>query len=211
MVDPSQKRTASVITVTPVRCMCLSRTSFNSLLKNVQTLLLQHAAMKNHNNIQKRSHGDTLRKTHPKKLISRLDEKGIPVKSLLDGLYKRLTRFMTDSLFCSLYFRLYRQLIIDPAKVIGLGDCIENIFQNSSSSRENIISEIRSSAINILQMDPSQRTISDHKLIISLMRQKNALKDKYCKDWVNYQFSDLCRKLLFIQVEPLQKVYNELL
>eukprot|EP01041_Mallomonas_annulata_P001275 gene1275-2462_t len=205
LIDSSQKRTASVIALTEVACMTLSRASFESLLKGMESVLMQASASRQ---TVRRQRKDSLKsKPQEKRLFTGCDDRGFMNPTRVDGLFRRVTRFMVESLYCSMYARLYKEVMIDPSKANDVGDTASFAFQ-SYMSREESLMAIRTRVLEIFQADTHRRTPSDHMLIVALLRQKNSLKDRVCKDWMSYQYAELCRKLKIVKIEPLQRIYE---
>jgi len=82
------------------------------------------------------------------------------------------------------------------------------LIVQSCHKRAEGVSMLRFRTCEVLQMDPGRRSVNDHKLIIGLLRQRNTLKDRLCKSWLSYQYSDLCRRVRFLSVAPMRKVCN---
>ena len=205
LIDPLQKRTANVIALSSVTCMTLSRSEFDQLLRGIKSALMQHSAMRQIGARRQRKENKV--RLFKKRRISGFDDSNFPSETLIDGLLKRFFRFTMESLWASLYFRLWREMVLRPIKIDEYGE-IANYIMQSCQNRTLAIQAIRTRACEILQQEPQRRSVNDHKLIIGLMRQKNSLKDRICKNWLSYQYSDLCRRVRFLRVEPLRKVHN---
>eukprot|EP01042_Synura_sphagnicola_P000055 gene55-55_t len=209
LIDSNQKRTANVISLTSVTCMSLSRSDFEQYLWSIKSVLMQQSAMRQMVAGSRRARKEQKQhaKQNKRRRISGFDENNFPAENLIDGLLKRFMRFATESLWCSLYFRLWREMVIRKTRVDEFGETATLIVQSCHKRAEGV-SMLRFRTCEVLQMDPGRRSVNDHKLIIGLLRQRNALKDRLCKSWLSYQYSDLCRRVRFLSVAPMRKIFD---
>ena len=210
LIDPNQRRTANVVTSTTVTCMTLSRATFNEFFHNIRTAIMQHSMAKNgiapkpaaHQTPSSSSAATTA-------AVSISKHRCVTARSgeHESDLLRSVLRFMRDSLCLSLYHRLYRDLLLHPERVAEAGDGAGGVM-GRQWGRLQSISAFRGLAMGVLRKEPELRTASDHKLIIALLRQRNALFHGICKDWMPYQYSDLCRRARLLHIDPLRKVLN---
>lgn len=213
MLDRTKTASANVTTVSSVTLMMIGHAEFETQMRAVKSTLMQISAGRQRSNNdystrvtkQKKDTKNEMEVT--KRRMSSMDEDGNVDPGLSEGLVRRFTRFMVESLWCSLYFRLYREMLIKPSKVIECGDSASQIMY-SCSDRETAVAAIRTKICEILQAEPFRRSPSDHNLIIGLLHLKNKLKDVLCKGWKSFHYSDLCRKVRFLRVAPLHKLYE---
>ena len=177
--------------------MVLSRSTFEDMFQNIKTAIMQYSLSnaKGRKDVKQQAKASELRC---------LTTQRFPNPTVYIG---SVTRFMRDSLYFSLYGRLYRDLLLHPAKAHEIGDT-SSLLTDSETTRAQAVASLRSCCMGILKKDPLNRSASDHRLVISLLRQKNELFNELCKDWVSYQYSDLCRKVRLLHVERLHQVGN---
>ena len=123
LMDPSTIRTANVISMENVTCMSLSRADFNILLKTLKDKLMEGGA-----NIGKRGRkendDDLTRKVTG---MTSSGARGEHISSVL----RRIGKFMSESLWNSLYARMYRDMVLNEAKKREFGDYAHSIMASN--------------------------------------------------------------------------------
>lgn len=209
LIELSNKRTANVISLDAVNCWALNRSDFNRLLKNLKVKLMEHQVMKriNGNNAASTSKDAKSLELMNKRRISGFNIHGLRDETRIANILKRFSKYITESLWNSLYSRMYRQMLLDDGKTLSYGDIAVNLMtQVGPLGRADAVDAITTTLVKILEMDPSKRSANDHAFVIGLMNQRNALRDKLCKGWPVYEFTNLCRKLRMIRYKPMRKV-----
>lgn len=112
---------------------------------------------------------------------------------------------MTESLWNSLYARMYREMLLDPNKAIEYGK-FATFIMRSNNNRLDASTAIQEQAVRILEMDSNRRTPAEHSFVAGLLKQRNLLKDKLCKNWPMHQFTMLCKKAKMVRVKAFRKV-----
>jgi len=210
LLDAAGKRTANVISTTPVTCMSLNRNDFNNTFKHLRAQLMEHQAMQSANAQQAQSHGGQqlskralIKKNNERRRITTFgpDTKASPARLL--NFIRRISKFLTESLYLSLYAKLYAAMVVNPGGAHVFGDHALQIL-HSCSERTTAIPAIQEKVRSILETHAAKRGDREHELICGLLRQRNHLTDRCCKDWPAYQITDLCKSAT-IQVEVAQK------
>mmetsp|Transcript_24296 Transcript_24296/g.24905 ORF Transcript_24296/g.24905 Transcript_24296/m.24905 type:complete len:928 (+) Transcript_24296:232-3015(+) len=205
LIEPSNKRTANVVSLSNVTCMTLSRADFTQLLSNVRNTLIENSAVRTLALRKVKKETKSTKSHIGKRRITAYDENNQKSYVLVSGFLRKLIKSMTESLYISIYARFYRELILKPDSVDLYGD-IGRSIPVMHSSRESAVLAIMNHAHTIGKMDPSERTAAENSFIFGLMVQKNKLRDKICKGWPLYQYRLLCRHIRIISVKPLTKI-----
>lgn len=213
LIETSNRRTANVISLEAVSCLTLNRSDFNRLLKSLKVKLHEQQVLRSNKNVEVlgSSHADyltnmkQLNTLSQKRRVSGFNTHGQRDDMRIASLLKRTGAFMNIALWNSLYSRYYRDILLDPNKVVEYGKYAAFILR-SNDLRFEAVSAIREQTIRILEMDPGRRTASEHAFILGLLKQRNNLKDKLCKTWPMHQFNVLCRKLKLIRAKCFRKI-----
>ncbi len=123
----------------------------------------------------------------------------------ISTMLKRFAKFTTESLWNSLYSRMYREMLLDPTKAIEYGK-LATIIMRSNDTRTTALQSIALQATRILEMDCPRRSVADNTFVMGLLRQRNSLKDNLCRNWPTHQYSVLCRKAKLVRVKAFRKV-----
>jgi CRP-like cAMP-binding protein len=205
LIDPSNKRTANVISIDSVTCLCLSRSDFNSLLKSNegQMSFFAENAIARHKN--KVTHGRSIL-SHFRR-ISAFDLHNKKRDDLADNLFKRIGKFMSESLWNSMASRLYRRLILNKQFYEDSGIILKNLIDNSHN-RIAFIDSLRSQLKHISDLDSIERTPHDVDLLFIFLNQENDLKSNICRDWPSYMYKELCTKGKIFHFKSLRKIVD---
>lgn len=79
-------------------------------------------------------------------------------------------------------------------------------MRNHGHERAAAIKAITEQAVRILEMDCGRRTSTEHAFVVGLLSQRNAIKNRLCKNWPTHQFAMLCKKVKMIRIKPFRKV-----
>lgn len=205
LIEPSNKRTANVISMSNVTCMALNRTDFTQLLSNVRSTLIENSAVRTLALKKVKKETKSTKSHSEKRRITVYDDNNQKAYVLITTFLKKLVKSMTESLYISMYARFYRDLMLKPESLDLYGD-IGRSISVMCTTRESAVSAIMNHAHSISKIDPTERSVAENSFIFGLMVQKNKLKDKICKDWPLYQYRLLCRHIRIISVKPLTKV-----
>lgn len=140
-----------------------------------------------------------------KRRISGFDNLGHPCGLHKNNLLKRFSKFASEAMWNSLYSRMFRELKISPEKIEDCGKLAVKIMKENTQ-RNAAVQAIRDNIRRILTMDIARRSSTENAFIMGLMNQKNGLNDLFCSSWPTYQYAELCKKIRYLQVQPLRKV-----
>lgn len=175
LIEPSNKRTANVVSISTVTCMTLSRNDFTQLLSNVRNTLIENSAVRALA-LRKVKKETKATKGHiGKRRVTAFDENNQKSYVFVTGFLRKLVKSMTESLYISIYARFYRELILKPETIDLYGD-IGRSIPVMHSTRETAVVAIMSHAHTIGKMDPGERSAADNSFIFGLMIQKNKLR-----------------------------------
>lgn len=211
LIETTNRRTANVISLDTVHCLTLSRSDFHRLLKSLKVKIMEHQALRSTNNNYtsgKKNEDSDLQHVSSlakKRRISGFNTHGQRDDNRTLSLLKRFATFTTQSLWNSLYSRMYREMLLDPSKAGDYGTHAHMIMR-TNDTRYNAVKAIREQAISILELDPPRRTPADHSLIYGLLRQRNMVKDELCRTWPIHQFVVLCKKIKIARFKPFRTV-----
>ena len=118
LLQPDAVRTANVVSVGFVTCLCLSREDFNTLLNTSKHLILEHS-MNRQNSDRSGEKKQGYNENVPKKRrITCIDPNSkTKLPSLVSTMFTRLSKFTAESMFLSLYWKFFRQLVIGYGQV----------------------------------------------------------------------------------------------
>lgn len=213
LIDPAAKRTANVVANVPCVCMTLNRLDFKSILKNLTVLLMEYQALRSAGSSNAKNQDPQLskraliKKNLERRRISTFgpDTRKDPVRA--GNFIRRLTKYMEESLYINMYAKLYMAMVISPGNTALYGDTARAII-NENKTRQSAVEALRAAVTGILELPFARRSNADHDLISALLRQRNQLKDKFCKDWPAYQLADLCKSVRIIREMPMKKIFE---
>ena len=205
----SYYRPYSYVTVNHVSCFTLSKNDFNLIYKNsILEKGLINSLHKTNSSLEDSSISEVSQHAHITgtfKRISCFDENNIKSEEKSRKYLKRIFTFMVESLTFSLYWRLYREIVINSSKVIEYGDHAREIITNKHDKLHAVEAIIHIAKV-ILSKKTSQRTVSDIEFLNGILMQKNELINNFCKNWTPHQFIMLAKKMRIALFLPLTKV-----
>jgi len=80
------------------------------------------------------------------------------------------------------------------------------MIMNSCEHRPEGVLALQQNITRILEIDPSRRSAAEHSLIIGLLKQRNSLRDRICRNWPSHQFQNLCKRLRISRVKAFRKI-----
>jgi hypothetical protein len=220
-LGPHYRRSANVIAFDKVKCLTLGKADFGLLLNGARGAMVQVRKLRvisdqqalgkpkqglvgdalKDSNQDRKPESDTAYNTR----VSSMNRKGVKVAEKIPTLLKRLGRFMSDSLYFSLYARMYRDLILNPQKSVEYGEKAAKILRENSDY-SIAVDAIRQQVRVILEKEPAFRSSVENLFITGFMCQKNGFKDRLTKGWQAIQFNDLCRTFKMTHVKPMKRV-----
>jgi CRP-like cAMP-binding protein len=208
LIEASNRRTANVISLESVSCLTLSRNDFNRLLKNFKIKIMEHQAMRSTKEQQSDSTAMQMKQLNTlasKRRVSGYNTIGQRDEVRISSLLRRLCTFLTESLWNSLYHRMYRDILLDSNHCHEYGK-LASLIINSKQTRYEAVTEIQDQAVRILEMDPPRRSAAEHAFILGLLKQRNQLRDRLCKLWPPHQFALLAKKVKVQRYRYLRKI-----
>ena len=139
--------------------------------------------------------------------VTALNNKGGRHEIKIPNLINRLGKFMSESLYLSLYGRMYRDMLINEIKLMEYGEKAAKIMRENTEYNTAVMA-IRKQVRTILEKETAFRSTVENLFISGLLRQKNGLRDRLTKGWPAHQFNDLCRTIKLVRVKPLKRVRN---
>ena len=220
LIDVSGKRSANVVAFDNVKCLTLSKADFGFLLKGVRTVMVQSRKMRSvtdqqalgrtktsNTDLKKDSNLTTKTESTRNRRISIMDIKGVRVEKKVPTLLKRLGKFMSESLYFSMYGRMYREMLINPLKPLEYGEKAAKIMRDCDDYT-SAVDAIRLQVKVILEKEIAFRSSIENLFICGLMRQKNGVRDRLTKGWLAHQYNDFCRTIGVLRVKPMKRVSN---
>ena len=194
------RRNASIMAIETVGCLVLSRSDFLQFLEKMNYCvspdnLLVPGTWKIETDKGLAQNSYLARKRR----ISALGTHGQKDSNRALTLLRRYSMFAVQSLWNSLYARLYRDLLVRKEKVAEYGR-LAHILMRNSEDRIETVQNIRKFVSKITKKTPDKRTPHDHKFIYGLLSQRNYLRDNLCKSWSNAQFLRLTKAVNFKSV-----------
>src|SRR5690606_25028378 len=104
-----------------------------------------------------------------------------------------------------LYTSFYRAILSKPTAIEDCGALVSAILF-SEKTFSGIVQAFREVSERILLKSPLQRKGFEVNFIRGLLRQRNALTDRICKDWPSFQMAELCRKATFYRAQGLERI-----
>lgn len=161
LLTSSNKSTANVIACDSVSVMSLGRADFHVLLSSIEEDMMRqnmvkgivdsHAAGAQQNN--------KLKQLTARRRITGVDLHNIRSAERVESLLPRMGKFMTESMWGSMYSRFYRVLLLTPPEEISkFGAYAEEIYKDiRSTSRLMSVNVVREICCRIMETDFSKR------------------------------------------------------
>jgi hypothetical protein len=134
LMEANNRRTANVVSIDSVSCLTLARNDFNRLLSSLKVKLFEHGTARGANNGTAIGSGSDLMQTSSlanKRRVSSFNTHGHRDDQRINNLFKRFTKFATEALWNSMYSRMYREMLLDPNKLLEYGVVAQTIIQEN--------------------------------------------------------------------------------
>lgn len=138
--------------------------------------------------------------------MSSFDVYGHKDENRTASLLRRFGKFVTESLWNSLYSRLYREMLLDPLKAQLYGRLAASVMKYDN--RRDAVESARKQAFRVLLADPMDRSEQENSFVYGVLSQRNQLRDRICKGWTNEQFSKLTKKISILRCEFGQTIID---
>jgi CRP-like cAMP-binding protein len=208
LISSDSIRTANVISTGYVQCLCLSRVDFSTLLSSAASAIMEQSLSRQKETAE--AANNTGVNKRERRRISAFGEDGSKHAGMAGILFHRIGKFMTQSLFLSMYWRMYRAMVLHPHKKELYGPLAAGIMEahaDSAEARFLTCDAIRTEALRILHILPSHRNGDEHAFVIGLFAQPNQLRKNLCPDWPENKWQMLCRHIRYKHsVDALRKV-----
>ena len=197
LIDVSGKRAANVFAVNNVSCMTLSRAEFTSLLATLRSALVD---------FPNRAKRNTTRGINfIKRRVTTIDDANMRSPALIPGFVHKMCRFLMDGMWCSLYFRLYRDLVIHPEYSEKYGELVAQLAL-AASGRTQGVQMIMDKIMDVGRGDPNRRIPGEHKMVYGLLAQSEMFREKICKEWPDFQMYSLCQTAKIARYRSFSKI-----
>lgn len=204
-----------------VKCMTLSKADFGFLLKGVRSVVVQLKKMRvitdqqalgkgksgGYENVKKEMNLLVKSEGTKSRRITSMDPKGVRSEKKVPTFLKRIGKFMSESLYFSMYGRMYRDMLLNPLKTVEFGEKAAKIMRENDDYN-SAVDAIRLQIRVILEKETAFRSTVENLFISGFMRQKNEVRDRLTKGWLAHQFNDLCRTIKIVRVKPMKRVRN---
>jgi len=208
LISSDSIRTANVISTGYVQCLCLSRVDFSTLLSSAASAIMEQSLNRQKETAEAANNTGVSKRE--RRRISAFGEDGKKHAGMTGILFHRMGKFMTQSLFLSMYWKMYRAMVLHPHKKELYGPIAVRIMAahiDSTEARFFTCDAIRTEALRILRMLPSRRNGDEHSFVIGLFAQPNQLRKNLCPDWPENKWQSLCKRIRYKHsVEALRKV-----
>ena len=205
LLDASSKRSANVKTVETCTCLCLTRQDFEKLLNTDENKKwfeenTRRTSSENFNGSGDKSYAYYLSKF---RRISSFDNYNRKCPTRIDNVFARVSKFMTESAFNSLYSRLYRRIVLNENKLYEYGSLVSHIYK-TSDSRDEFIDTVRLELENVLKLDNNKRNNAECQMVHAIMSQRNSLRSHTCRNMPTYMYQDLSLKAELMKAKHLK-------
>ena len=223
----NSKCTANVIAKENVSCMSLSRADFNVLLSTIEEDLMKSNMLKSgedSTSVNTLLQRNALKQLSVRRRISGVDVHNTRTDARVDNLLRRMARFMTESLWYSMYSSYYRALMLDDV-VSTYGNIAVHVTgflktETRAVGVEKVMKEVN----KILNTDLAARaayalsrgitsreiteTSPDALFIMGMFQQRNVFTQKLCEGWTRAQHIECARKLKLVEVPAMNRVFG---
>jgi hypothetical protein len=125
-----------------------SRVEFTNLLATLRTTLVD---------FPNRAKRNTTRGINfIKRRITTIDDGNMRNPALIPGFVHKMCRFLMDGLWCSLYFRLYRDMVANPERSEAYGDIAASLA-GAASGRTAGVQMLMDRVLDVGRGDPNRR------------------------------------------------------
>ena len=207
ILDQAHVRPTNIISMNSVSCYALSRNDFNVLMKTHEPGV-QNKLLESYNKQKSKAKKPMIteqKHREGQRRITCFDEHNVKNNETASKYLKRACTFMAESLWISQYWRYFRHMVIYPNTVAEYGPVAQEIMRRCTD-RHSAVTHIMEHTKHILIQRPEHRTHWELSFLIGLLKQRNGMINKFCKDWTHEQFVLLAKKLRLHMVLPLMKI-----
>ena len=200
LMDAKNIRTASVIADTNVNCMALSKSVFTEFFPKIRDMLKSHESSIKVKSIEHRDRSTCRR-------ITAFDEDNVLSTINLQNVVQRVIKFITVSLWRSLYAILFRNLLLRPQL---LSDCGKEaaLIVESSSCRKEAVQRLAEAFMQFYATPSDSRGARDHELLFGLLKSPHSFSSKFLKDWDDVALVELSKRMQIHRVSEFKRIMD---
>ena len=207
LLDSSHMRSFNAISVNNLYCFVLSRNNFDLLMKSYSGGGLNKSIFENHLKKKKESGRNTQLRAGLRRITARdIDNQKNQEKTM--KFLKLCCTFMAESLWISMYWRMFRSLSFSNSLHSKYGSQAKELMRQNYD-RDTAVQAIALISKHILLRKPADRSESDIKWIAGLLHQKNQFTKRFCKNWTSKQFLLLAEKVRLHSVGAMARIFEK--
>ena len=177
LTDPSNMRNCNVVASSPVTCMMLTRTDFNTILKTMKESAAA-ASTRDGGKFRKKGNKGSRRR------ITAFGSFNEPNAANESVITKRMTTFMMESLWLSQYWKLYREYLFRGHDQYG--PIAASIMEQYGDDRYAAVTAIQNACHEIFAKSFTERSADEVNFLVGLLKQKSDFV-KMVPHWRFYQ------------------------
>lgn len=229
----SNKSTANVVARDVVSCMALGKTDFHLLLHSIEEDIKRSNELKgikhqedfaSASTAKKEANAVMHRQLFYRRRITGVDIHNCRSENRIDSILRRMAKYMVESLWNSMYSRMYRHLLLlqgmHPEALAHFGSyAVEIMNECVALHRLEGVLKIQEKCRQILSLTTSERAVPVNRnaenaddqdpharLISGMVQLTNQFKDKLCDHWCQLQFDQVARKFKLQRHGALTKI-----
>ncbi len=212
LMSSNHLRTANVISLTPVTCLSLSQEQFQKHFVNKKALKkLESGSSKVFSEADAAIAIDTASSNAPVmtscRRITGLDDNNNPVELLKHDLFLRFSRYIYESRWLSVYWKMYRNICINIEKRKEAGDIAAKLMK-ISGSKMKVLPILETEIQKILEIHPDERQEDQLKFLTALITSNKNFMEEYCPEWTDNQIKELARRVRFQSIDSLSHIWK---
>ena len=201
LLDPSSIRSANIISTESTNCLSLSRENFTAILRDLkQAEIAANQEVYNRPGMNRNKKGKVRR-------ISGMGQKSLARTEAMNLIVPRITKFIGEALWTSLYSKLFVDVTLFPKKMEEYGEVLWEVMHDAPH-RDDAARLIRARVLNIARNHPDHRTIHETSFLCGVLRQNNKLRQTMCADWHPFQYTELCKGMVIKTFKPLDTIVD---
>ena len=207
LLSEDSLRTANVVALEKVTCMTLAAPDFQRLFRSQKG---QFGALAAHSAKQKRKDTDANEEVEDgqhHRRVTGLDKNNKPNAQLTAGLFLSFSRYVYESMWLSMYWRLYRRIMFNPSEKMKVGNHGVAIL-STASTRNQAVAAIREKMKECLETPMADRTSSDVSFICGLLMNDNEFVQRYGGNWTEKQFRELAKRVHIRTFSNFEQIFR---
>ena len=208
LLDHAHVRSFNAISVDDLYCFVLSRNNFDLLMKSYNGGTMNKSIFEGLHHKESKQNGPNAYLRAKYRRVSAFDIENRKSSERSRRYLKTMCTFMAESLWISMYWRMFRSLSINTSLQIKYGSQATEVMRQNYD-KNLAVKSIALLAKHILLRKPSERSNSDLQFIAGLLQQKNEFVKRYCENWTQHQFLLLARKLRLHSVGAMTRIFEK--